>query len=82
VADALPVVIGLCPEHAGEFYVPHGGVCPECSEELMTYVRTADAEHGREQLVAALRRAHKLLDAEHGHSVATWADRVRWTSDA
>lgn len=29
----------------------------------------------REQLRAALRRAHDMLDAEHGHSAETWDDR-------
>lgn len=32
------------------------------------------------RLRQALRRAHDLLDAEHGHSTETWADRgwERW----
>lgn len=30
--------------------------------------------------VEALLRAHRLLDAEHGHDAATWADRERWTT--
>lgn len=36
---ALPAVVGLCPVHAGEFYVPHGGVCPEpgCDRQLKVY---------------------------------------------
>jgi hypothetical protein len=28
--------------------------------------------------VEALHRAHAALDAEHGHTAETWADRERW----
>lgn len=46
--DALPEVIGLCPVNPAEFYVPHGGTCPECDEVLVEYVRADDLEALRE----------------------------------
>lgn len=40
---ATPREIGLCPgEHTEEFYVPHGGTCPECEEEMVLYVPLRD----------------------------------------
>ena len=35
----MPQLIGLCPEHKDEFYVPHGGKCPiaGCEFELWIY---------------------------------------------
>ena len=39
---APPDVIGLCPgKHMGEFYVPHGGICPECDLPMVEYMRAA-----------------------------------------
>lgn len=46
----------------------------DCRCTPVEFVR-ADAYQGA---VEALRRAHALLDAEHGHDKATWADRERW----
>jgi hypothetical protein len=42
--DGLPKVIGLCPDttHAAEFYMPHGGSCPYCGNELVVYVSAKD----------------------------------------
>lgn len=37
--------------------------------------RVFELEAERERLRAALRRAHDMLDAEHGHSAETWDDR-------
>lgn len=35
----LPDVVGLCPRHFLEFYVPHDGICPygDCGEQLVIY---------------------------------------------
>jgi hypothetical protein len=48
--DGLPTVVALCPEptHAREFYMPHGGTCPWCDNELVVY--TADALTGKDSL--------------------------------
>lgn len=45
-ASQLPEFIGLCPDpgHTGEFYMPLDGpegICPECPEPLVVYVKTA-----------------------------------------
>jgi hypothetical protein len=53
--STLPKVIGLCPVHAEEFYVPHGGICPEpgCDREMAMYVSAPgwyEAEALRERL--------------------------------
>lgn len=41
MSAAVPNVVGLCPVHSEEFYVPHAGVCPEpgCHEAMVEYVR-------------------------------------------
>jgi hypothetical protein len=40
---SLPLMIGLCPVHYDEFYVPFepdsSPICPECSETLVLYVQ-------------------------------------------
>lgn len=40
----LPAVVALCPIHADGFYVPHGGLCPECDRELVVYQAQAEVE--------------------------------------
>lgn len=46
-----------------------------CGADLLQIIdRPSDEGH---DLRAALRRAHDMLDKEHGHSVETWADRER-----
>jgi hypothetical protein len=37
--EELPEVVGLCPDNFAEFYVPHGGICPECDKPLVEYVK-------------------------------------------
>lgn len=36
----MPEIVALCPVHAAEFYVPHGGTCPEpgCQAVLVEYL--------------------------------------------
>jgi hypothetical protein len=42
--STMPSAVWLCPVHAEEFWVPHGGVCPApgCTVELVRYQRTTD----------------------------------------
>jgi hypothetical protein len=63
----LPRVIGLCPEptHAREFYMPHGGACPWCDNELVVY--TAAALTGRD----AAMDDKKMVPVD---DVVTWLD--------
>lgn len=40
--DPLPHLIGLCPVHLGEFYMPldpgESEKCPECDQDMAIYV--------------------------------------------
>lgn len=42
----LPRRIGLCPEHASEFYYPlgdgEGHTCPQCSLEMVVYEKAGE----------------------------------------
>lgn len=62
---SLPAIVGLCPVHADEFYVPHGGICPEpgCDRELAVYVRAPSTATAPRQL-AGIDRARRILSGE------------------
>lgn len=64
----LPQVVGLCPVHAGEFYMPHGGRCPDpgCNRELVEYVRDGD---WRQEYEVVRRERDALADAADIYAV-------------
>lgn len=50
--------------------------CALVGQQIYDLAVTAQQQH--RGAVEALHRAHAALDAEHGHTAETWADRERW----
>lgn len=79
--ETLPITLGLCPVHHGEFYYPVSAKeserplgCPVCDEELVLYHMSAAVE-----VVGDINE--RLIMFDGGPELMSWYDRHRLHRD-